>query len=269
MPEIQTASTAVIKAARRLARRSERARTGRFLVEGPQAVREALGHLEHLLVTQDAVERERGLVAAAGQSGARALMVSDRVLSGLAGTVTPQGMIGIAALAPSALEAALDAAGVVVVLSQVRDPGNAGTIIRTADAAGAAAVILTKGSVDPRNPKAVRASAGSLFHLPVVADTSFDDVAEGCRQRGIRMIAAAPRAGAAAGAADLRPPTALVFGSEASGLEAAIIDVCDEVVHVPIYGKAESLNLAAAVAVLSYEAARQREGARDPQLVAR
>jgi len=207
-------------------------------------------------------------VASAANAGADVMTVAEPVLDELGTTVTPQGLIGVAVLPAPPLEATLTAAGLVVVLHQVRDPGNAGTALRSADAAGADAVILTRGSVDPRNPKAVRASAGSLFHLPVIDDVAFDDVARACREHGLRLVAAAGDGDVPHTDVDFSTPAAVVFGNEAHGLPPHVRGACDIAARVPLHarvrpgyhGTAESLNLAMTVAVVAFEAARQRGG---------
>lgn len=274
MTLVTSPGNAAVKAARKLARRSERDRTGEFLVESPEVIREALPWLRRLFVTAEAEAREAGLVEQARARGVAVVPVTPEVLASLSDTVTPQGLVGVAALPGAGLAQTLDAIAratdtpLLVVLSQVRDPGNAGAILRSADAAGADAVVLTAGSVDPGNPKAVRASAGSVFHLPVVTEATEDEVLGACRARGIQLVAAAPRGAVPFTTVDYTRPTAIVFGNEAHGLDDAVIDACDTAAVVPIHtaarpereGCAESLNLAATVAVFVYEAARQREG---------
>lgn len=257
---ITSARNPAVREARRLGRRGP-APDGAFLAEGPQALREGLDHLRRLFVTEDAARRERALVEAAAAAGADVLVVPDAVLDGLATTVHPQGVVGVADLPPRTVGEAVAGATLVVVLVEARDPGNVGTAIRTADAAGADAVVLAGTCVDPRNAKAVRASAGSLFHLPVGADPDPDAALRACADAGLRLVATAPRAALAHTGADLARPTALVFGSEAHGLPAGTRGRCEETVAVPLHGRAESLNLAATVAVVAYEAARQRERA--------
>jgi TrmH family RNA methyltransferase len=155
----------------------------------------------------------------------------------------------------------------VVLLANVRDPGNAGTVLRTADAAGADAVVFTDASVDPYNGKCVRASAGSLFHLPVVVGSPLGRAACALREAGMRVLAADGNArreldelDAAGG---LRRPTAWLFGNEAWGLPSDLLALADEAIAVPIYGRAESLNLSAAAAVCLYTSARAQRAARD------
>ena len=148
----------------------------------------------------------------------------------------------------------------VVVLAAVRDPGNAGTVVRAADAAGADAVIFSADSVDCYNGKCVRASAGSLFHLPVVVDAPLGSTTDALRAADLRILAADDSAevelDALESRGDLAGPTAWMFGNEAWGLPAAVQALADDAVRVPIYGRAESLNLATAAAVCLYASAR-------------
>ena len=273
MVVVTSTANPAVKAARKLARRAGRARAGEaFLVEGPQAVREAVPFLQRLFVTPAAAQEHADLVARARSEGIEVITVADAVLAELVTTVTPQGLAGVAAIDPPALETLVASARLLIVLHQVRDPGNAGTAIRTADAAGADGVVLTSGSVDAHNPKSVRSSAGSVFHLPVVSDVAFSEVAAACRERGVRLVGTAADAEREHTAADLAGPVALVFGNEAHGLGSNVVDSCDEVVRIPLAtaprdgyaGTAESLNLAATVAVLAFESARQRAALRRP-----
>lgn len=257
MATVTSTANPAVKAARKLARARARS-AGAFLVEGPQAVREAVGHLERVFVTSAAAVEHADLVEAAGAGGAEIVEASDHVLEALATTVTPQGIAGVAVLAEPSLPDALQAATLVVVLHEPRDPGNAGAVVRTCDAAGVDAVVLVGEAVDPRNPKAVRASAGSLFHLPVCRVADWEAVRAGCRQAGLALVATAAGAASSHVDRDLSAPTALVFGNEAHGLPREVTAAVDATIGVPLVGAAESLNLAATVAVVVYEAARQR-----------
>jgi RNA methyltransferase, TrmH family len=263
-----------VKAARQLARRSFRQRARLFLAEGPQAVREALaaqdaaagpgakpGLVTELFVTSAARPRHAELVERAAAAGAPVHTVSGEVMTELAQTVTPQGLLAVCRFLDVPLEQLTAAAPrLVVLLANVRDPGNAGTVLRTADAAGADGVIFTDASVDPYNSKCVRASAGSLFHLPVVVGSPLGDAAAALTRAGVRVLAAD---GSARRQLDeleagggLTPATAWLFGNEAWGLPDGLLALADEAVAVPIYGRAESLNLAAAAAVCLYASAR-------------
>lgn len=252
-----------VRAAAKLAKKNQRAETGLFLVEGPQAVDEALRHRPGLVVevfaTPAALERHTGLAKAARAVDVRIETVTDAVLEIIADTVTPQGVVAVCRQSTTSLDELLAGAPrLVAVLEEVRDPGNAGTIIRVADAAGADAVVLTGTSVDVFNPKVVRASTGSLFHLPVVTGVSLDDALEGLRGVGARVLAADISGDdllAVRSDGDLDGPTAWLFGNEARGLTAEQLALADRAVIVPIYGHAESLNLATAAAVCLYESA--------------
>ncbi|MDX3075179.1 RNA methyltransferase [Streptomyces sp. MI02-7b] len=260
-PELTSLRSPRVVAARRLAKRSFRGKERRFLAEGPQAVREAMAHLVEVYVTPEAAERHAGIVAAARAAGVPVFTATDEVVAEMSDTVTPQGVVGLCRFLDTPFEEILRARPrLVAVLAHVRDPGNAGTVLRCADAAGADAVVLTDASVDLYNPKAVRASVGSLFHLPVAVGVPMETVVGGLRGAGVRLLAAD-----GAGERDLDTeldegtmggPTAWIFGNEAWGLPEETRALADEVVRVPIHGRAESLNLATAAAVCLYASAR-------------
>ncbi|MEU6517795.1 RNA methyltransferase [Streptomyces sp. NPDC046978] len=262
-----------VSAARRLGRRSFRGKEQLFLAEGPQAVREAAGHradgratLVELFTTPEAAERYPDIVGAARDAGARVHLAAEEVIADVSTTVTPQGLVGVCRFLDTGFDAILSARPrLVAVLAHVRDPGNAGTVLRCADAAGADAVVLTDASVDLYNPKAVRASVGSLFHLPVSVGVPVEHAVSGLKKAGVRILAAD-----GAGDRDLDDeldegtmggPTAWVFGNEAWGLPEETRTLADAVVRVPIHGKAESLNLATAAAVCLYASARAQRAA--------
>ncbi|MGH8889352.1 MAG: TrmH family RNA methyltransferase, partial [Acidothermaceae bacterium] len=258
-----------VNTARRLLKRSFREQDRAFLVEGAQAVREALaepGRVRELFVTGEARQRHAELVDAAAASGVEVCQASGRVLGELSETVTPQGIVAVCERIDVSIEAALlPGVRLAVLLAAIRDPGNAGTVLRTADAAGADLVVFSDTSVDPYNGKCVRASAGSLFHLPIVLGAPVAASIAQVQQMGIQVLAAD---GAAAcdiddldRSGDLARPTMWVFGNEAWGLPTEVVAAADGAVRVPIHGRAESLNLAAAAAVCLYAAARaQRAG---------
>jgi TrmH family RNA methyltransferase len=250
-----------------------------------------------LFVTVPARSRHADLIATAEGAGVPVHVVSGEVMEELAQTVTPQGLLAVCGFVDVPLSAVVSelkgaaspglrsdegatreggasrapgserenrvtqpAPALVALLANVRDPGNAGTVLRTADAAGAQAVVFADASVDPYNGKCVRASAGSLFHLPVVAGARLEDAVAAMRAAGLRIVAADGRAGRSLDDPDVQErlgePTAWMFGNEAWGLPPDLVALADEPVAVPIYGKAESLNLAAAAAVCLYASAR-------------
>jgi RNA methyltransferase, TrmH family len=267
MDVITSPSNPAVRAARKLARPSSRARAGgRFLLEGPEGIRAALeaGHVpDSLLATERAAARHAGLVNLARQRGAQVTLVAEPVLAGMAATTTPQGLVAVLPSVLRPLEALPPSPRLVCVLAEVRDPGNAGTVLRAADAFGADAVVTTAGSVGPESPKAVRAAAGSLFHLPVVAAVPWPALSAALRDRGLRLVGADPHAPGTLDQAPLDEPVALVLGNEAHGLPAEVERDLDLVVRVPLAGRAESLNLAAAAAVLLYETSRRQAATRE------
>ncbi|MCM2390415.1 TrmH family RNA methyltransferase [Streptomyces albipurpureus] len=272
-PELISPRSTRVAAARRLAKRNFRGKDRLFLAEGPQSVREAARHragglatLSELFTTPEAAERYADIISAAYDAGARVHLAGEEVITDISTTVTPQGMVGVCRFVDSPFEEIVRTRPrLIAVLAQVRDPGNAGTVLRCADAAGADAVVFTDASVDLYNPKAVRASVGSHFHLPVAVGVPVETAVQGLKDAGARVLAAD-----GAGADDLDDqldagamsgPTAWIFGNEAWGLPVEIRDLADAVVRVPIHGKAESLNLATAAAVCLYASARaQRAG---------
>src|SRR6516165_9651395 len=246
-PELTSVRSPRVKAARGLSKRALRVRARSFLAEGPQAVGEALargGVVTELFLTGAARSRHGGLAARASRQGAAVHVVSGEVMAELAQTITPPGA----------------APRLVVILANVRDPGNAGTVLRTADAAGASGVVFSDASVDPYNSKCVRASAGSIFHLDLVQGGPVAEVVAGLRAAGLRVLAADGNSRQSLDQVEPRgvlgEPTAWLFGNEAWGLPADTLALADETVAVPIYGQAESLNLAAAAAVCLYASAR-------------
>jgi len=255
-----------VKVARQLGKRALRQRARAFLAEGPQAVGEALAAgdvVTQLFVTAAAQGRYGELARLAAAQGAEVHPVSGEVMAELAQTVTPQGVLAVCRFVDVPLAAVTGAGAalrLVVILANVRDPGNAGTVLRTADAAGADAVLFAGSSVDPYNSKCVRASAGSLFHLPVITGTPVPDAVQALRTAGLRVLAA--DGGARTTLDDLQAAgtlsrgTGWLFGNEAWGLPAEVRALADDTVAVPIYGRAESLNLAAAAAVCLYSSAR-------------
>ncbi|MEW2589626.1 RNA methyltransferase [Micromonospora aurantiaca] len=259
-----TPRTPRIVAARRLQRRRDRDQAGRFLAEGPQAVREALartGTVVELFGTPPALDRYADLAAAAARADVPVSEVTDDALAALAETVAPQGLVAVCRHLDVPLEQAV-ARGprLVAVLAGIRDPGNAGTVLRTADAAGAGAVIFAGEAVDPYNGKCVRASAGSLFHVDVVRAADPLAAVEALRAAGLTVFATTGYGDSdlddLADSGRLAAPTAWLFGSEAHGLPDELTGAADARVRVPLHGRAESLNLAAAAAVCLYSSAR-------------
>jgi len=250
-----------VAAVRRLHESRGRRDAHSFLVEGPQAVREALrvpGLVRELFISSDASDQCRGVI---DEFGVTAEEVAPAVLEAMAETRVPQGLLAVCGLVTRPLDDVLGSkARLIVVIDGAGDPGNVGTIIRTADAAGVDAVILTEDSVDPHNGKCVRATAGSLFHLPIASGVARDELIAALRGRGI-PLAVTQAAGdtplyEAAGYATL----AWALGSEAHGVSPELVSAATLRVAIPMFGSAESLNVGAAAAICLYASAALRHG---------
>lgn len=280
----------------KLAGRPARLKRGQFLAEGPQAVREALSAhrariaaggqpvVAELYATPEILDRHPEFLASSPPPPVR--LATGAVLAVMGDTVNSQGILALCNTIDVRLEDVLDdRPRLVAVFSRMRDPGNAGAVLRAADAAGADAVIVTGSSVDIYNPKAVRSTAGSIFHLPIVVGEDLGRLTTRMREAGMVLLAADGHGGknldvlqdesaarrlrhsdgetdapALTGPEDQRPglevPTAWIFGNEAQGLNDAELAMADFRVSVPVYGTAESLNLATAATVCLYASAR-------------
>ncbi len=266
-----TPGNARVKEARKLSRRSTRLERRLFLADGPKAVEAALevpDCVVEVFATVSASERYAALRDAAPHWA----LVDDRALASLSDSVTPAGIVAVCRFLDVPLTTALAPGSrprLLVICADVRDPGNAGTVIRTADAAGADGVVLAGSSVDAYNPKTVRASVGSLFHLPVAVEPDITAAVAAARSAGLTVLAAD---GAGEVVLDrgadqlLAGPTAWLFGNEAWGLPPETAALADHRVRIPIHGRAESLNLSTAAALCLYaSAAAQRGASPDPQ----
>lgn len=252
-----------VRAVAKLTKRSARTETGLYLLEGPQAVREVLAYapesIEDLYATPAAWEKHADLRTSAEHAGISVTYARDSVLAAMADTVTPQGVVAVARQRHVSLREVFSAGPrLIAICEQVRDPGNLGTIIRAADAAGADAVVLTGRTVDPYNPKVVRSTTGSLFHLPVAFNADLSEVISLAHEAGLTVIAADVKGDdllAARAHGVLARPTAWLFGNEARGLDDEALALADTALRLPIFGRAESLNLATAASVCLYESA--------------
>ncbi len=261
--DLPAASQGMLRAARRLLRRKERQSARRFLAEGRQATSEALrreGTVLELIVADDSVGRHGDLLTAASEAGISIAVAPTRAITELSGTVTPQGLVAVCQMVDMPTDKALAGTPRLVVLcDQIRDPGNLGTVIRCADGFGANAVLVSRDSVDVYNPKTVRASVGSLFHLPLAVEVSLAEAVGRGRDSGLQVFgtdAAAPcTINDLARSGELARPTLWVMGNEAWGLQPDDAALLDRLIALPIYGRAESLNLSTAAAVFLYASA--------------
>ena len=263
---ITSTKNPLVRRLRDLADRPAREREGRMVVEGVRLVEEVVAArvpIELVLHDPGAAARDArlaSLVGKASAAGARTIEADPHVIAACSQVDTPQGILAVIAIPTADLTSILDRPDLLLVVAdRVQDPGNLGTIVRVADAAGATAVAVTRGSVDPHNPKAVRATMGSLFHLPVV-EVERDDLLRRLQQRGVHVLAADQRGAVDYAAASYASPVAIVLGGEAEGVHPSWKEAAVTSVRIPLYGQAESLNVAIAAALLLYEARRSREG---------
>lgn len=254
MTELLTERSGRVAAARKLTRRAGRDAAGLFLAEGRQAVSEALaaGAVTELFATEAAAAAHADLLG-----GATVRLVTEKAAAGLSETATPQGLVAVCPLrdVPAASLAAAPPR-LAVALAELNDPGNAGTVLRTADACGAGTVVFGAGSADPFQGKTVRSSAGSLFHLDVVRSAPLGPLVTDVRAAGVTVLAAAGDGEVTlpevAGDGLLAGPLLWLFGNEARGLDPALAALADHRVRVPMRGRAESLNLAVAAGICLY-----------------
>ena len=244
--------------ARRLLKRGFRESDGLFLAEGPQSCREAAlaGKVKELFLTQEAFDRYSDIVEVVENSGANITICTGAVIEQFSSTVTPQGMTAVVEMwDQNPDEIFKPGTKLAVALTAVRDPGNAGSVIRVADAAGANGVIMSNDSVDLFNPKVVRASVGSIFHLPIATGQELAETVASAHAAGMQVLAADAGGVSLYDEVELAKPTLWIFGNEAWGIPQEVLDLVDQIVSIPIYGQAESLNLATASAVCLYASA--------------
>lgn len=258
---IQDPSQAEIKGVAKLTKKEARSETGLFLLEGPQGLKEALDRpklIEKLFATESFEEKYPELISRARDSRVSVNLVSESVLKELSDTTTPQGVVAVCQQFHVSIEDVLASKPTLVAfLAQIRDPGNAGTVLRAADAAGADAVVFSRGSVDIYNPKVVRSTTGSMFHLPFVIEADISSSLQKFKDGGLFVLAADVSGDSLStiSPSDLAKPTMWLFGNEAWGLEPEVSVLADKLVQVPIFGAAESLNLATAASVCMYASA--------------
>lgn len=255
MSEVLTERSGRIVAARKLTRRGGRDLAGFFLAEGRQAVSEALadpGRVREVYATEAAADAHHDLLAA---TAVPVRLVTEKAAAVLSETVTPQGLVAVCAFRDVPADRLASAPPrLSVALAELADPGNAGTVLRTADACGADAVVFGTGSADPYGGKAIRASAGSLFHVDVVRSADLATLLPALRDGGVTVLAADGGGEAALDELqdELGGPVLWLFGNEARGVPAELAALADHRVRIPMRGRAESLNLAAAAAICLY-----------------
>ncbi|HWL65798.1 MAG TPA: RNA methyltransferase [Actinomycetota bacterium] len=245
-------------AARKLTRRAHRDKSGTFLLEGPRNVGEALAGSGRVIeVFVDEPSKHADVIERAERAGVPVRSVTGPVMKALADASTPQGVVAVARIEPLTMDD-LGGASLVLVLDQVRDPGNAGTLVRSAVAAGADGVVFTTGSVDPFGPKTSRAAAGTVLKTKIVRDVALESAASSLSGDGLVVVGADAKAETRADGCNLTRRLALVIGNESWGLTPESRALMDETVAIPMPGPAESLNAGIAGSILLFECVRQR-----------
>lgn len=258
--EITGLQNPVVKAAAELKQKKYRQQQGLFLAEGLRTVEEAVryGAVQSIFYTAIEDERTRAVLEEAAAKQVKLICVSKGVMKKIADTETPQGVIAACEMPACSVEDLLATGKMLLVLDRVGDPGNIGTMLRTADAAGLGGLVLLKGSADIYAPKTVRASMGSLFHLPVVSGVSEAEFVSSARKAGYELLVTCLDGADNLYKADLRGRLAFVMGNEANGVTESLLEAADKRVFIPMQGRAESLNVAMAAGVVMFEALRQR-----------
>lgn len=250
----------MVKAAAELKQKKYRQQQGLFLAEGLRTVEEAVryGAVQSIFYTAIEDDRTRAVLEEAAAKQIKLVCVSDKVLKKIADTEMPQGIIAVCEMRSKRLDEFLASGKMLLVLDRVTDPGNIGTMLRTADAAGVGGLLLLRGCADIYAPKTVRASMGSLFHLPVLSGLSEELLVQAARKAGYELLVTCLDGADNLYKADLQGRLAFVMGNEANGVSPALLAAADKRVFIPMQGRAESLNVAMAAGIVMFEALRQK-----------
>lgn len=250
----------MVKAAAELKQKKYRQQQGLFLAEGLRTVEEAVryGAVQSIFYTAIEDDRTRAVLEEAAAKQIKLVCVSDKVLKKIADTETPQGITAVCEMRSKRLDDFLASGKMLLVLDRVTDPGNIGTMLRTADAAGVGGLLLLQGCADIYAPKTVRASMGSLFHLPVLSGLSEELLVQAARKAGYELLVTCLDGADNLYKADLQGRIAFVMGNEANGVSPALLAAADKRVFIPMQGRAESLNVAMAAGIVMFEALRQK-----------
>lgn len=258
--EITGVNNPQVKAATELKQKKYRTKAGLFLAEGLRTVEESIeaSQVESIFYTPFDDERTRKALETAASKGIKLFCVNEAVMKKISDTETPQGIIAVCNMTHLSLEKLLSQGKMLLVLDRVQDPGNIGTMLRTADAAGVGGLVLLNGCADVYAPKTVRASMGSLFHLPVLQGLEEQAFIDTAKDYGYELLVTCLEGADSLYKADLSGRIAFVMGNEANGVSNNLLKAADKKVFIPMQGKAESLNVAMAAGVVMFEALRRR-----------
>ncbi len=262
---ITSSSNSLIKHVRLLHKKKIRWESKNFFVEGLRSVKESIishAEIEYFLYSDSLFETKGGkdLFSLIDKNYENVYNITDKLLKEISDTQNPQGIIAVVRFNKNSLNEALkERNNFLILLDRVQDPGNMGTIIRTADALGANGILITSGCVDPYNPKTIRATMGSIFHIPLIHYDNVDEVLLDLKKRNIEVISTGLESSRPCYEIDFTKDFVLVIGNEASGISERVQELSDTIVKIPMQGRAESLNAAIASGIVMYEASRQRQ----------
>lgn len=262
---ITSLSNPIVKHVKSLHKKKGRWKSKNYFVEGIRAVEESIasnGKIEYVIYSDSLFNVNGGklLFDIINEKNYTSYYVSDKILKEISDTENPQGIIAVVKFEVKEVMDLLDNnCNLLVLLDRIQDPGNIGTIIRSADAFGATGIIMTKGCVDLYNPKVIRASMGSIFHIPVAYTDIVSKTLKGLKERGLKIVTTSLDTNSYCHEVNLTQDIILVVGNEGSGVSEEIMDFSDYMIKVPIVGKAESLNVGVATGIVLYEAYRQRQ----------
>ena len=250
----------VVKAAAELKQKKYRTQNGLYLAEGLRTAEEAVAYkaVETLFYVATDDERTMRLLEDAAMQNIKLVCVNENVMKKIADTETPQGIIAVCKMRQPKLENLLASGKMLLVLDRVGDPGNIGTMLRTADAAGIGGLVLLKGCADIYAPKTVRSSMGSLFHIPVLSGVSEQEFVSAAKKAGYDLLVTCLDGADNLYKADLSGRIAFVMGNEAGGVSETLLEKADKRVYIPMAGRAESLNVAMAAGIVMFEALRRK-----------
>ena len=250
----------VVKAAAELKQKKYRTQNGLYLAEGLRTAEEAVAYkaVETLFYVATDDDRTMRLLEDAAMQNIKLVCVNENVMKKIADTETPQGIIAVCKMRQPKLETLLAGGKMLLVLDRVGDPGNIGTMLRTADAAGIGGLVLLKGCADIYAPKTVRSSMGSLFHIPVLSGVSEQEFVSAAKKAGYDLLVTCLDGADNLYKADLSGRIAFVMGNEAGGVSKTLLEKADKRVYIPMAGRAESLNVAMAAGIVMFEALRRK-----------
>ena len=254
------ASGRILKEYRKLAMRKFRSKSGKMLLEGEQLLREALSagvELESLLYTPEFVLRHEADDISAALEMKNAFQIDTQAFAAITQTETPQGIVAITCIPPRRQDILAQGRGFFLILDRIQDPGNLGTIIRTSATTEVTGIVILRGTTDPYSPKAVRASMGGIFYIPLVLESETPDWYEIIKKQGIQLIAAAPQGTVPYYNIDFSRPSAVIIGNESGGAGEALLEKAEIKASIPLKGRPAALNAAIAAAAFIFENQRQ------------